>query len=77
MGPRLAGEWDKNRAVQLDTTPERHPIWFTKEHIQMPRGKPVEYRYFIASGGEFQVRHLDRTRSPTMGVSHTTIPPAF
>ena len=23
----------------------------------MPRGKPVEYRYFIASGGEFQVRH--------------------
>ena len=32
----------------------RYPVWFTKFPIQLQRGKAVEYRYFILSGGEFK-----------------------
>lgn len=52
----LLGEWDKTKAVQLFTSPEAYPTWFHVDTIALPTNVPVEYRYMVMSGGNFQVR---------------------
>ncbi|KAA0156681.1 hypothetical protein FNF29_00792 [Cafeteria roenbergensis] len=48
------GSWDLSSAVQLVTTPERFPVWYTPTPLPVPARKRVEYKYMIYSGGRFQ-----------------------
>lgn len=45
------GGLQKNRVVQLVTTPESYPIWYTATPIVIPRNKIIEYKYCVMEGG--------------------------
>ena len=47
------GDWAESSAVELVTTPEYFPTWYLVDPIPLPIGRPVKYKYFIKSGGQF------------------------
>jgi trehalose 6-phosphate synthase/phosphatase len=45
------GFFDRDKVVQLVTTPESYPVWYTQYPILLPKGQEVKYRYCIIEGG--------------------------
>lgn len=45
------GNYKKDKVVQLVTTPESYPIWYTASPIVIPRGEIVHYRYCLVESG--------------------------
>jgi trehalose 6-phosphate synthase/phosphatase len=41
------------RALELVTTPKDYPVWFNVTPVNFPGHKPVQYKYFVRSGGKF------------------------
>lgn len=56
------GNLRKDSVVNLVTTPESHPIWYTSEPLVIPRGELVQYRYCLVEGGS--VKAFEKTESP-------------
>jgi hypothetical protein len=49
----LLGSWEERNAIELVTTPEYYPTWYSLEPVNLPLGETVAYKYFIKSGGQF------------------------
>ena len=47
------GNYDKTHVLNLVTTPDAYPIWYTLEPIVLPLGHVLSYKYCISDGGEF------------------------
>lgn len=53
------GYFDKTKVVELVTTPEAYPVWYTPNPLIIPRNQLVQYKYCIVEGGK--VRAFERT----------------
>jgi trehalose 6-phosphate synthase/phosphatase len=49
----LLGAWEERDALELVTTPEYYPTWYSLEPVNLPLGQTITYKYFIKSGGQF------------------------
>lgn len=56
------GNSKKERVVQLVTTPESHPIWYTSAPLVIPRGEVINYRYCLVEGGT--VKSFEKVENP-------------
>jgi trehalose 6-phosphate synthase/phosphatase len=63
----LLGAWEERDALELVTTPEYYPTWYSLDPVNLPLGETVTYKYFIKSGGHFsrwESEEGDRTLIP-------------
>jgi hypothetical protein len=63
----LLGAWEEREAVELVTTPEYYPTWYSLEPVNLPLGETITYKYFIKSGGQFsrwESEEGDRSLTP-------------
>ena len=63
----LLGAWEEREAIELVTTPEYYPTWYSLEPVNLPLGETITYKYFIKSGGQFsrwESAEGDRTLIP-------------
>ncbi len=56
------GSSHDQKFVNLVTTPESYPIWYTLEPIVLPRGDTVYYKYCLIEGG--QMKGCEKTDLP-------------
>jgi len=45
------GFFDKSKVVELVTTPDCYPVWYTAKPLVIPRQKVVQYKYCIVENG--------------------------
>ncbi len=57
------GDYRKENAVELVTTPKEFPMWRTSRSVLLPSDKPVSYRYMIFTGDRFESWEPLPTRS--------------
>lgn len=48
------GNFEKNKYLQLYTTPESYPVWSTLNPILVPLHKPVSYKYCLVENGDIK-----------------------
>ena len=48
------GNFDTKKFVQLVTTPESYPVWYTLEPVVVPKGRKVSYCFCIIESGRFK-----------------------
>lgn len=46
------GHFDEDKTVQLVTTPDSYPVWYTDAPIIVPRDQVIQYNYCIIEGGK-------------------------
>lgn len=52
--------------MQLVTSPDKYPMWFSASPVQLAVGRAVSYKYMLFSGGDFERwENLDGSRSVT------------
>lgn len=56
------GNFNTKKVVQLVTTPESYPIWYTLEPVVVPKGRKVSYSFCIIESGRF--KELEETACP-------------
>jgi len=60
------GGFLKSKVLQLVTTPDSFPIWYSKVPVVVPRNKKIQYKYCIIEGGICKAFECsDTTRSIT------------
>ena len=57
------GGFRLTEVVELVTTPEAYPIWFTEKPLVLSKGKEVQYKYGIVEGGLCKSFELGRCRT--------------
>eukprot|EP01041_Mallomonas_annulata_P003535 gene3535-7029_t len=63
------GFFDKAKVIQLVTTPESYPVWYTAKPLVLPRQQLVHYKYCIVENGlckSFENLQSPRNFSPDL-----------
>lgn len=54
VGDGPLGRWDNLQSIELYTTPEDYPIWYTKAPVVFGSHVPVRYKYCAFAGGKLR-----------------------
>lgn len=57
------GYFDKEKVVQLVTSPESYPVWYTLNPVVLPRNQLVHYKFCIMEGGSMRAFESNSNRT--------------
>jgi Starch binding domain len=71
------GYFDREKVVQLVTSPESYPVWYTLNPIVLPKHQLVHYKFCIMEGGSMRAFENSAPRTFMPDVSDTVIEGTF
>ena len=71
------GYFDREKVVQLVTSPESYPVWYTLNPIVLPKNQLVHYKFCIMEGGSMRAFENSAPRTFMPDESDTVIEGVF
>lgn len=71
------GYFDREKVVQLVTSPESYPVWYTLHPIVLPKHQLVHYKFCIMEGGSMRAFENSAPRTFMPDISDTVIEGTF